>query len=100
MGYCLEIIISEIVHNDNNCYGGLEWGSRDIQEYKNNIHNAVKDFCFLATCLYLDPDLDLEIACGLIGIDNCLLVVHFKKFKVLRLHAILHDACGFVHDYG
>ena len=57
---------------------------------------------FLATCLYLDPDLDLEIALklrpygGLIGIDNSSLDVYLKNFKILRLHAILHDACGFV----
>ena len=60
---------------------------------------------FLATCLYLDPDLDLEIALklrpygGLIGIDNSSLDVYFKNFKILRLHAILHDACGFVYEY-
>ena len=71
---------------------------------KKNIHNTVKDFLyFSATCLYLDPALDLEITLklrpygGLIGIDNSSLDVYFKKFKVLRLHAILHDACGFVH---
>ena len=58
---------------------------------------------FLAICLYLDPDLDLEIALklrpygGLIGIDNSSLDVYFKNFKILRLQAILHDACGFVY---
>ena len=41
---------------------------------------------FLATCLYLDPDLDLEIALklrpygGLIGIDNSL-DVYFKNYN-------------------
>ena len=60
---------------------------------------------FLATCLYLDPYLDLEIALkfrrygGLIGIDNSSLDAYFKNFKVLRLHAILHVACGCVHEY-
>ena len=60
---------------------------------------------FLVTCLNLDPDLDLEIALklrpygGLIGIDNSSLDVYFKNFKILRLHAILHDACGFVYQY-
>ena len=55
--------------------------------------------------MYLDPDLDLEIALklrpygGLIGINNSSLDVYFKIFKVLRLQAILHDACGFVHEY-
>ena len=60
---------------------------------------------FLANCLYLDPDHDLEIALklrpygGLIGIDNSSLDVYFKNFKVLLLHALLHDACGFVYEY-
>ena len=42
---------------------------------------------FLATCLYLDPDLDLEIALklrpygGLIWIDNSSLDVYFKNFN-------------------
>ena len=60
---------------------------------------------FLATCLYLDPDLDLDIALklrpygGLIGIDNSLLDKYFKNLKILRLHAILHEASGFVFEY-
>ena len=60
---------------------------------------------FLATCLYLDHDLDLEIALklrphgGLIGTDNSSLDVYFKNFKVLRLRAKLHDACFFVYEY-
>ena len=60
---------------------------------------------FLATCLHLDPDLDLDIALklrpygGLIGIDNSSLDKNFKNLKILRLHAILHDASGFVYEY-
>ena len=60
---------------------------------------------FLATCLHLDPDLDLDIALklrpygGLIGIDNSSLDKYFKNLKILRLHAILHDASGFVYEY-
>ena len=59
---------------------------------------------FLATCQYLDPDLDLDIAMkmrpygGLIGIDNSSLDKYFKSYKILRLHAILHDASGFVFE--
>ena len=43
---------------------------------------------FLATCLYLDPHLDLKIALklrpygGLIGIDNSSLDVYFKNLKI------------------
>ena len=60
---------------------------------------------FLAICLYLDPDLDLDIAMkmrpygGLIGIDNSSLNKYFKSYKISRLHAILHDASGFVFEY-
>ena len=56
---------------------------------------------FLATCQYLDPDLDLDIAMKMrpYGIDNSSLDKYFKSYKILRLHAILHDASGFVFEY-
>ena len=60
---------------------------------------------FLAACQYLDPDIDLEATLklrlygGLIGIDNSSLDYYFKSFKILRLHAILHNASGFVAEY-
>ena len=60
---------------------------------------------FLATCLHLDPEIDLDIALklgpygGLIGIDTSALDKYFQSFKILRLHAILHDASGFVYEY-
>ena len=59
---------------------------------------------FLATCLHLDPHIDLDIALklrpygGIIGIDNSSLDKFFRSFKILRLHAILHDAAGFVYE--
>ena len=55
---------------------------------------------FFETCVYLDTDLGLELALrlisygGLIGIDNSLVDKCFKIFKILGLHAILHDASG------
>ena len=60
---------------------------------------------FLATCLHLDPNIDNNIALklrpywGIIGIHNSSLDKYFKSFKVLRLHAILHDAAGCVHAF-
>ena len=51
-----------------------------------------------------DPDLSLDNAikirpyCGLIGIDNSSLDKYFKSYKILKLHAILHDASGFVFE--
>ena len=60
---------------------------------------------FIATWLHWDPNIDLNIALklrpygGIIGIDNSSLVKYFKSFKILRLHSILHDAAGFVHEF-
>ena len=60
---------------------------------------------FLATCLQLDPNIDLDMALklppygGIIGIDNSSLDKYFNSFKILRLHAFLHDAAGFVHEF-
>ena len=60
---------------------------------------------FLAACLLFDPNIDLNIALklrpygGTIGIDNSSLDNYLKFSKVLRLHAILHDAAGFVKEY-
>ena len=60
---------------------------------------------FLATCLYLDPDVNLETALklrpygGFIGIGNSSLDTYLKSYKFLRLHAILHDASGFIAEY-
>ena len=85
----------------------------DLQSIHENYQQVKKEYSeygerflyFLATCLYLDPDIDLDIALklrpygGLIGIDNSSLDKYFKSYKILRLHAILHDASGFVFEY-
>ena len=63
-------------------------------------------FYFLETFFHLDPNIELNNALklgpygGIIGIDSWSLVKYFKSFKILRLHAILHDAAGFVHEFG
>ena len=60
---------------------------------------------FLETCFYLDLDLDMNIALklrpygGFIGIDHSTLDKYFKSYKILRLHAILHEASGFVLEH-
>ena len=36
---------------------------------------------------------------GLIGFDNSSLDKYLKKSKILQLHAILHDAAGFIYDF-
>ena len=75
-------------------------------EIKNNYPKYVERFLyFLAACQYLDPDIVLEGTLklrpygGLIGIDNSSLDNYFKLFKILRLHAIIHDASGFKAEY-
>ena len=67
-------------------------------------HISHRQLYFLAACALLDPELDGEIALnirpygGLIGVDNSRLHPLLKYSKVLRLHAALHDAAGFVKD--
>ena len=75
-------------------------------EIKNNYPKyGERSLHFLAACQYLDPDIDLEATLkprpygDLIGIDNSSLDNYFKSFKILRLHAILHDASGFIAEY-
>ena len=36
---------------------------------------------------------------GLIGIDNSSLGKYLKNSKIFRLHAFLHDAAGFIHEF-
>ena len=60
---------------------------------------------FLAACQLFYPEIDYEIALklrpygGLIGIENSRLDNYLKVSKVLRLHAILHDAAGFIRGH-
>lgn len=66
--------------------------------------NSQRQNYFLATCKYLCPDIDIEEAKnlrpygGIIGMDNSRLDRPLRRFKLLRMHAFLHDAAGFVYD--
>ncbi len=71
--------------------------------------NTKRKNYFLAACLLLDKNCDVfevNIDCphgGTIGIGNSKLHHILKYSKVLRLHAIFHDAAGFMkaqHDIG
>ena len=74
---------------------------------KENYRDYGERFVYVlaTTCLLSDPNIDLEIALklrpygGIIGIDNSSLNKYFKSFKILRLHAILYDATGFVYAF-
>ena len=80
----------------------------DIVAYKQFLidkefpENTSRKNYFLATCLYLDQncslkDIDKEnLYGGIIGIGNSKLEKHFSRYKVLRVHAAIHDACGYM----
>lgn len=64
--------------------------------------NSARKNLFLATCYQLGAVFDLEDVSeecphgGLIGIGDSKLEKYFRKFKVFRLHAALHDASGYM----
>ena len=70
----------------------------------NYTHISYRQLYFVAACSLLDPEVDGEIALkfrpygGFIGIDNSRLDPLLKRSEVLRLHAALHDAAGFIKD--
>ena len=69
-------------------------------------NNSVRLNCFLATSAYFSEieGFDFDIALklrpygGIIGIDNSSVDKYLKISKVLRLHAILHNAGGFIYE--
>ena len=64
--------------------------------------NSIRKNYFLAACFHIDKNVDYEfinVQCphgGIIGIDNSRLEILLGNYKLLRLHAILHDACGYM----
>ena len=66
--------------------------------------NTARKNYFIAACKTLDNSIILDIANttrpygGTIGIGNSRLDVILKHFKIFRLHAILHDAAGYMRD--
>ena len=69
--------------------------------------NSVRRNYFLAACSLFNgsTDFDFDIAMklrpyrGLIGIDNSSMDRFLKDSKILRLHAILHDAAGYIQEH-
>ena len=68
-------------------------------------HNSVCNNLFLSACFGWDSSLSL---CemdqklnfgGLIGYGNSYLELLFRQFKIIRLHAIIHDAAGAVRAH-
>ena len=66
--------------------------------------NADRKNYFLAACKLFNPNVDLKIAIesrpygGLIGMGNSLLDKYFNRWKILRLHAVIHDAAGYIKE--
>ena len=78
-----------------------------LQEYYSEF--SARYNLFLATCIHVDECCNksqdylqpYEIApdCpygGLIGVGNSKLELWFSRFKIFRLHAAFHDACGYM----
>lgn len=69
--------------------------------------NTLRKNYFISACKYIDSSVnlcDINTSCeygGIIGIGDSCLDYFFKGSKLLRLHAILHDAHGFMKcEYG
>ena len=64
--------------------------------------NTERKNYFLAVCYSHDPSVDLDVVKerapfgGIIGIGNSKLENIFGNFKNFNLHAVLHDAAGFM----
>ena len=67
--------------------------------------NSKRKNFFLATCLSINPHIDLKGINaktpfgGLIGVDDSRLDRVFCFSKILRMHAVFHDASGFMKSY-
>ena len=74
-----------------------------LDDYSSSLsNNSMRKNYFLAACYLISPSVDInEIDShspfgGLIGVGDSCLDSLLNKFKILRLHAILHDAAGFM----
>ena len=63
-----------------------------------NYFLAASEYFSELDCFDHDIALKLRPYGGLIGIDNSSLDKYLKVSKILRLHAILHDAGGFIYE--
>ena len=87
----------------------------DINKILSNFENVSKHFpqnaktknAFLAVCMFIDPNSDLQVINtlaphgGLIGPGNSRLHEYLKHLKKLRVHAAFHDAYGLMkEEYG
>ena len=66
--------------------------------------NTTSKNTFLAVCRYVDKTIDLKEVnsrasfAGKIGAGDSLLHIYLKFSKILRMHAIFHDAYGYMRS--
>ena len=86
----------EIIHEDF-----ITW-KKTYPEIANrrNYFLAACSLFFISTTNDITYDVAIKLRPygGLIGIDNSSLDKYLNDSKILRMHAILHDAVGFVHE--
>lgn len=67
--------------------------------------NTIRKNYFLAACKIIDPNCNLEEVNSLtpyggkIGCDDSKLENYLNFSKIFRLHAVLHDAAGFMFEF-
>ena len=86
----------KIIHE---VYTSLKQTYPDNSNRRNYFLAACSLFFVSSDNLNYDILIKLRPYGGLIGIDNSSLDKYLKNSKILRLHAILHDAAGFIHEF-
>ena len=86
----------KIIHE---IYTSLKQTYPDNSNRRNYFLAAFSLFFVSSDNLNYDILIKLRPYGGLIGIDNSSLDKYLKNSKILRLHAILHDAAGFIHEF-
>ena len=86
----------KIIHE---IYTSLKQTYPDNSKRRNYFLAASSLFFVSSDNLNYDILIKLRPYGGLIGIDNSSLDKYLKNSKILRLHAILHDAAGFIHEF-
>ena len=84
----------KIIHE---IYTSLKQTYPDNSNRRNYFPAACSLFFVSSDNLNYDILIKLRPYGGLIGIDNSSLDKYLRNSKILQLHAILHDAAGFIH---
>ena len=79
-----------------NCLENIHEKYLSISTFK--LFPAASEYLSELDCFDHDIALKLRPYGGIIGIDNSSFDKYLKVSKVLRLHAILHDAGGFIYE--